>query len=160
MSNLNIYIDGNNLYRSAKELGFEIDYKKLRGWLRQKYNVNKVYLFIGLIPARVKFYEHLQSSGYILVFKQTISVGEKIKGNCDAELVLKTVSGFYTKSFDKCLLITGDGDFGCLVEFLKENKVIEGVISPDENKCSILLRNKNIEITFLNDLYHKFSDKA
>jgi len=160
MSNLNIYIDGNNLYRSAKELGFEIDYKKLRGWLRQKYNVNKVYLFIGLIPARVKFYEHLQSSGYILVFKQTISVGEKIKGNCDAELVLKTVSDFYTKSFDKCLLITGDGDFGCLVEFLKENKVIEGVISPDENKCSILLRNKNIEITFLNDLYHKFSDKA
>jgi len=160
MDKINIYIDGNNLYRSAKELGFEIDYKKFRGWLRQKYNANNIYLFIGLVPERVKFYEYLQSCGYILVFKQTVSVGEKIKGNCDAELVLKTVSDFYTKSFTKCFLITGDGDFGCLVEFLKENKVIDTVISPDENKCSILLRNKNIEITFLNDLYHKFSTRV
>lgn len=154
---INIYIDGNNLYRSAKELGFNIDYKKFRGWLRQKYNADVVYLFIGLVPERVKFYEYLQSCGYILIFKQTVSVGEKIKGNCDAELVLKTVSDFYSKSFLKCILITGDGDFGCLVEFLKEHDSIELILSPDEKKCSFLLRNKNIEITFLNELYHKFS---
>lgn len=160
MGKINIYIDGNNLYRSAKELGFEINYKKLRGWLRQKYNTDKVYLFIGLVPERVKFYEHLQSCGYILIFKQTVSVGEKIKGNCDAELVLRTVSDFYTKSFETCILITGDGDFGCLVEFLKENKSIRCIIAPDEKKCSILLRNKNTEITFLNDHYHKFSDRT
>ncbi len=160
MDKINIYIDGNNLYRSAKKLGFDIDYKKFRGWLRQKYGVSNVYLFIGLVPERVKFYEHLQSCGYVLIFKQTVSVGEKIKGNCDAELVLKTVSDLYTKSFSKCILITGDGDFGCLVEFLKENNAIERILSPDENKCSFLLRNKNVEITFLNDLYHKFSKKV
>ncbi len=159
MDKVNIYIDGNNLYRSAKELGFEIDYKKFRGWLRQKYSASSIYLFIGLVPERVKFYEHLQSCGYILVFKQTVSVGEKIKGNCDAELVLKTVSDFYTKSFTSCVLITGDGDFGCLVEFLKENNVMDIIIAPDKNKCSILLRNKNVEITFLNELYHKFSKR-
>lgn len=158
MEKINIYIDGNNLYRSAKELGFEIDYKKLRGWLRQKYNIHNAYLFIGLVPERVKFYEYLQSCGFILIFKQTISISEKIKGNCDAELVLKTVSDFYTKSFTSCILITGDGDFGCLVEFLRDNNVITGVISPDREKCSILIRNKNIEITFLNDIYHKFSN--
>ena len=159
MNKLNIYIDGNNLYRSAKELGFDIDYKKFRGWLRQKFNPNKVYLFIGLVPERVKFYEHLQSCGYILVFKQTVSVGEKIKGNCDAELVLKTTSDFYEKEFDSSILITGDGDFGCLVEFLKDKKSITEVLTPDEEKCSILIKNKNIKITFLNDLYHKFSNK-
>ncbi len=159
MDKLNIYIDGNNLYRSAKELGFEIDYKKFRGWLRQKYNPEFVYLFIGLVPERTKFYEHLQKSGYILVFKQTISVGEKIKGNCDAELVLKTVSDYYTKAFKSCILITGDGDFGCLVEFLKENNSMKLVVAPDESKCSILLKNKNVEITFLNRQYHKFSDR-
>lgn len=159
MSNLNIYIDGNNLYRSAKELGFEIDYKKFRGWLRQKYNPKNVFIFIGLVPERVAYYEYLQRSGYILVFKQTISVGEKIKGNCDAELVLKSVSDFYTKEFDQCMLITGDGDFGCLVEFLKERSSIAGVISPDGSKCSILIRNKNIEITFLNEHYSKFSNR-
>ncbi len=157
VNKVNIYIDGNNLYRSAKELGFDIDYKKFRGWLRQKYNTNNVYLFIGLVPSRTAFYEHLQESGYILIFKQTVSVGGKIKGNCDAELVLKTVSDFYTKAFTSCILITGDGDFGCLVEFLQNNKTISLVIAPDENKCSILLKNKNTEITFLNEHYHKFS---
>jgi len=160
VSKTNIYIDGNNLYRGAKELGFKIDYKKFRGWLRQKYNPHQVYLFIGLVPDRVKFYEHLQECGFILVFKQTVSVGGVVKGNCDAELVLKTISDFYTKSFASCILITGDGDFGCLVEFLEENKSLDCIISPDENKCSILLKNKNTEITFLNDLYHKFSKRA
>lgn len=157
MSRVNVYIDGNNLYRSAKELGFEIDYKKFRGWLRQKYSPTSAYLFIGLVPSRTSFYEHLQECGFILVFKQTISVEGTVKGNCDAELVLKTTSDFYTKAFDSCILITGDGDFGCLVEFLKNHTVINRIISPDKKKCSILLRNKNIEITFLNDLYHKFS---
>jgi uncharacterized LabA/DUF88 family protein len=159
VNKINIYIDGNNLYRSAKELDFEIDYKKFRGWLRQKYNPDKVYLFIGLVPERVKFYEHLQNCGYILVFKQTVSIGEKIKGNCDAELVLKATSDFYEKSFSSCILITGDGDFGCLVEFLKEKKSMSHIIAPDKKKCSFLLRNKNIEITFLNEHYHKFSNK-
>ena len=160
MIKTNIYIDGNNLYRGAKELGFEIDYRKFYGWLRQKYNATNMYLFIGLVPARVKFYEHLQECGFILVFKQTVSVGGVVKGNCDAELVLKTVSDFYTKAFDKCILVSGDGDFGCLVEFLNNNSVLDRIISPDEDKCSILLRNKNSEITFLNDHYHKFAPRS
>ncbi len=159
MSRINIYIDGNNLYRSAKELNYEIDYKKFRGWLRQKYNPTNVYLFIGLVPSRTSFYRYLQECGYILIFKQTVSVGGIVKGNCDAELVLKTTSDFYTKSFDKCILVTGDGDFGCLVEFLRENNAISLVIAPDNKKCSILVKNKNIEISFLNEHYHKFSTK-
>ena len=157
MNKLNIYIDGNNLYRSAKELGFEVDYKKFRGWLRQKYNPTSVYLFIGLVPQRIKFYEYLQECGFILIFKHTVSVGAIIKGNCDAEIVLKTVSDFYTKAFNSCILITGDGDFGCLVEFLINNSVMDTILAPNEKKCSILLKNKNIEITFLNEQYHKFS---
>jgi uncharacterized LabA/DUF88 family protein len=159
MNKINIYIDGNNLYRSAKELGYEIDYKKFRGWLRQKYSPTNTYLFIGLVPSRISFYEHLQECGFILVFKQTVSFGGTIKGNCDAELVLKTVSDFYTKAFTSCVLVTGDGDFGCLVEFLQTNKAINRIVSPDEKKCSILLKNKNTEITFLNEHYHKFSSK-
>ena len=157
MEKIHVYIDGNNLYRGAKELGFEIDYRKFRGWLRQKYDAHSVYLFIGLVPSNTSFYEHLQECGFILIFKQTISVEGTIKGNCDAELVLKTVSDFYTQAFTSCLLITGDGDFGCLVEFLQANKAIQGILSPNKKKCSILLRNKNVEITFLNEHYHKFS---
>lgn len=157
MSKINIYIDGNNLHRSAKELGFQIDYKKFRGWIGQKYQPVFVYLFIGLVPERKKFYEYLKMCGYTLFFKQTVSTAEKIKGNCDAELVLKNVTDFYTKSFDSCILITGDGDFGCLVKFLKENNSIYCIISPNQNKFSILLKNKNVKTTFLNEHYYKFS---
>jgi uncharacterized LabA/DUF88 family protein len=144
MRKFNVYIDGNNLYRSAKELGFKIDYKEFRGWLRQKHSPSFVYLFIGLVPSREKFYEYLQKCGYVLIFKQTVSVGERIKGNCDAELVLKTIIDFYEKSFTSSVLITGDGDFGCLVEFLRETESVDCIISPDRNKCSFLLRNKNV----------------
>ena len=154
---LHIYIDGNNLYRGAKELGYTIDYKKFRGWLRQKYNPAAVFLFIGHIPERKAFYTHLKESGYEIVFKQTVVINGSLKGNCDAELVLKAVSDYYTKTCSSCILITGDGDFGCLVEFLRDRNAIQRVISPDKNKCSILLRNKNIEITFLNEQYHKFA---
>ncbi len=82
-----------------------------------------------------------------------------IKGNCDAELILKAVSDFYTNAYVRCVLVTGDGDFGCLVAFLKEKGVFRTLISPDKNKCSILLRNKNVEIVFLNELYPKFSTR-
>lgn len=154
----NIYIDGNNIHKAAKELNFAIDYRKFRRWLGQKYNASNIYLFIGLVPSRTKFYEYLQECGFILIFKQTISVSGVIKGNCDAEIVLKTVSDFYTKSCSSFMIMTGDGDFGCLVEFLSKNSVLAGVIAPDEHKCSILLKNKNTKITFLNSHYHKFSD--
>jgi uncharacterized LabA/DUF88 family protein len=154
---LHIYIDGNNLYRAARELGFDIDYRKFRGWLRQKYQPGAVYLFIGLIPSRTAFYEYLQEAGYILVFKQTVSVGGSVKGNCDAELVLKAISDFYTKACTSSILVSGDGDFGCLVKFLRDNSAMTQILSPDREKCSILIRNKNVEITFLNEHYHKFS---
>ncbi len=156
----NCYIDGNNLYRAAKELGFKVDYKRFRNWMRQKYGVANVYLFIGLVPDRVKFYEYLQESGYILIFKPTVSVGGVIKGNCDAELVLKVVTDFYTEAYDDCIIVTGDGDFACLVEFLKEKDKLHLVLAPDREKFSFLIRNKYVEVTFLNDIYHKFSDKV
>jgi len=73
--------------------------------------------------------------------------------------VLKATSDFYTKKFDTCYLITGDGDFGCLVEFLKNNESITGVLAPDEKKCSILIKNKNVPVTFLNKIYHKFCEQ-
>jgi uncharacterized LabA/DUF88 family protein len=158
MVTTNIYIDGNNLYRAAKELNFEIDYKKFRGWLRQKYNAQDAYLFIGFVPARSSFYGYLQDCGFLLCFKQTTSIGGLVKGNCDAELVLKTTSDFYTKIFDTCILVTGDGDFGCLVEFLLMHSALSILIAPNEKKYSFLLKNKNTEITFLNSHYHKFSN--
>lgn len=155
--NINMYIDGNNLHQAAKELGFEIDYKKFRGWLGQKYHIKVAYLFIGFMKNRLAFYEYLERCGFCLIFKQTLIYRGVVKGNCDAELILKIISDFYKNSYDWCYLVSGDGDFSCIVEFLRDNNVFAAIISPDYNKCSIFLRDKNVEIVFLNNHYHKFS---
>lgn len=68
--NTNIYIDSANLHRASNELGFQIDYKKFRGWLRQKYNIEKAYMFIGLIPDNAKRYQYLEECGFILFLRK------------------------------------------------------------------------------------------
>jgi uncharacterized LabA/DUF88 family protein len=155
----NIYIDGANLHRAAAERRADIDYKKFRGWLRQKYAPDRVYIFIGLIPANVKLYNYLQECGFSLVFKETVSVGTEMKGNCDAELVLRSVSDFYTDVANRFVFITGDGDFACLVKFLLENNRAVSILAPHGGKCSFLLRKSGAELTYLNNIYHKFQKK-
>jgi uncharacterized LabA/DUF88 family protein len=157
MKALHIYIDGNNLHRSAKALGFDIDYKKFGVWLRQKYAPAKVYIFIGYIPDKYKLYEHLERCGFVLIFKKTAVLGGSVKGNCDAELVLKAVSDFYMRAYDSCILVSGDGDFGCLVEFLVKNNALYCIIVPDMKCSSFFLRSQNVDIFFLNKHYYKFS---
>lgn len=158
MANINIYIDGNNLHRRATELGFKINYRKFTGWLKQKYKASDVYLFLGFISKLKDYYDELADSGLILIFKEVVYSNNSVKGNCDVELALKVVSDFYTKNFTSCLLITGDGDFACLVDFLKSNKAFSGVIAPDKNTCSFLLKSNRTSVTFLNSHYHKFSE--
>ncbi len=160
MENTGIYIDGANLHKGSTELGHNIDYAKMRGWLRQKFGATKVYLFIGLIPQRTKLYKHLQEAGFILIFKETVTTSlGLIKGNCDAELVLQVVSDYYEKVFDGCVIVSGDGDFRCLVDFLVERQFPVSLLIPNKNKCSILLKRTSVPLLNLADHYHKFTCK-
>ena len=145
------YIDGANLHRGTKNLGWNLDYKRFRVWLRDKYHVETAYLFIGLIPKNKDLYTFLQEAGYILVYKEiTYDSDGKVKGNCDADLVLKMTSDFYEKSFDQAVLVSSDGDYAGLVKFLKEKKSFRALVSPSNN-CSFLLRKLNIPIVYLDE---------
>lgn len=144
------YIDGANLDKALKDLGWRLDYKRFRVWLKEKYGVNNAYIFLGLIPKHKNLYSNLQEAGFILMFKETTFDGEgKIKGNCDADLVLKAAVDFFEKKFDKAVLVSSDGDYACLVQFLKDKDALCSVISPS-NKCSFLLRKLNISLVYLN----------
>lgn len=143
------FIDGANLHKGVIELGCKLDYRRLRIWLKDKFNVANAYIFLGLIPSRKDLYADLQEMGYILVYKEiTYDGAGKIKGNCDAELVLKTVVDYYEKKFDQAVIVSSDGDYAGLVKFLKEKGVLNSVISPS-NKCSYLLRKLNIPLIYL-----------
>ena len=135
------YIDGANLHKGIAELGWQLDYKKFRVWLREKYSVDKAYIFLGFIAINTNLYRDLQNWGYTVIFKPTIPNGYgELKGNCDAEMVLQAVSDMYEQNYDHAMLITGDGDFACLVRFLNERKKLKVVLSPSHKKASVLLR--------------------
>jgi hypothetical protein len=153
------YIDGANLHKGVAGLGWKLDYRRFRVWLSEKYNVDIAYLFIGLIPRNKDMYTRLQEAGYVLVYKEVTYDGAgKAKGNCDADLVLKTVVDSYEKRFEKAVLVTSDGDYAGLAKFLKEKDAFGSLLSPSDN-CSLLLRKLNIPIVYLNSKRNNLARK-
>lgn len=144
------YIDAANLHKGIKDLGWHLDYKRFRVWLKEKYAVERAYLFIGLIPKYKDLYTYLQEIGFTLVFKETTFDGEgNVKGNCDADLVLHAMRDAYENNFMKAVLVSSDGDYASLVKFLREKNKFATILSPS-NKCSILLKRINVSIVYLN----------
>ncbi len=157
------FIDSQNLNLGIKDLGWKLDFQKFHKYLEEKYSVTKAYLFIGYVPGNESLYANLQNMGYICIFKPTLELikGKKVKGNVDAELVLHTMIQY--KNFDKAIIVSGDGDFYCLVEYLLNNNKLEMVLVPDERKYSALLKklsrpDKNI-FEFLNRKKNKLKLK-
>ncbi|MCL5093566.1 MAG: NYN domain-containing protein [Patescibacteria group bacterium] len=153
------FIDGQNLNLSIRELGWGLDERRFRTYLKEKYNVQKAYYFIGFMSENNDLYNNLQSNDYILIFKPTLKNKEgKVKGNCDADLVLQAMIDY--KNYDKAVLVTSDGDFYCLAKYLRENNKLLTVLAPNIEKCSILLkRSAGKQITFMNDLKQKLAFK-
>jgi len=145
------YIDGANLHKGNKSLGWKLNYKKFRVLLSEKYGVKTAYIFLGLIASYGALYKYLQESGFILIFKQVVYDGEgKPKGNCDANLVLRAVCDTYEKKYDKAVIVASDGDYAELVDFIKQRNGLRIVISPS-NKCSYLIRQQNIPLSYLDN---------
>jgi len=136
------FIDSNNLYLGLKSQGWKLDWRKFRQYLRHKYNVNKAYIFIGQVAGNEPLYTFLQECGYVLIFKPTLEQIDKgkikIKGNVDAELVLHTMIQY--ENYQKAIIVSGDGDFYCLIDFLqKKNKLLK-ILVPTKRFSSLLRR--------------------
>lgn len=153
------YIDGANLHKGISELGWQLDYKRFRIWLAEKYSVKKAYLFLGFIVTNTNLYRDLQDAGYTIIFQPTVvNRNGSIKGNCDAELVLQAVSDRYEEKCEKAVIVTGDGDFACLVKFFKERNKLESLLCPQHKKASVLLRKVAPErILFLERFRNRLS---
>jgi len=151
------FIDSQNLNLGVRAQGWRIDYKKFRLYLKNKYNIENAYLFIGQVDANQALYADLQQAGFILIFKPTVRYIQNgkvtVKGNVDAELVLYAAAKVYT-DYDKALIISGDGDFHCLVEYLAENDKLLHVVVPN-GKYSKLLRKFTRFIVRLDSLKDK-----
>jgi len=133
------FIDSQNLNLGVRSTGWQLDYTKFRQHLREKYGVCHAYMFIGYIPGNENLYTSLQRKGYILIFKPTLERSKTtIKGNVDAELVLHAMLEY--KHYDKAIIVSGDGDFYCLVEYLAKQKKLLRIITPNSRYSGLLRR--------------------
>jgi uncharacterized LabA/DUF88 family protein len=153
------FIDSQNLNLGTKSAGWTLDFGKFRLYLKNKYNVEKAYLFIGQMAGQESLYDQLQNMGYHLIFKPTteyeVDGVVTVKGNVDAELVLYA-SAKVIDNYKKAIIVTGDGDFYCLVEYLKEKDKLLHIMVPND-KYSKLLRKYTKDIVRINQLRRKLA---
>jgi len=150
------FIDGQNLYLGSKDAGINLSYKKFRVYLKEKYNVERCYLFIGYIAENRSIYDSLQDSGYLLKFKPVLPAkdGQKQKGDIDADLAFNVMR--YYKEYESAVLVTSDGDFDTLASYLRKKNKLIAVISPNKEKCSALLEKAaQDKMFYLQDIGNK-----
>ncbi len=153
------FIDAQNLNLGIKSLGWNLDFKKFRVYLQEKYKVNTAYMFIGYMQQNQDLYQSLQKAGYVLIFKPTLPDKDgKVKGNVDADMVLQAMIDL--DKYKKAIIVTSDGDFYSLVKYLYEQSKLQVVLSPYVETCSSLLKQTAKEkIYFMNNLKRKLEYK-
>ncbi len=147
------FIDSQNLNLAIQDQGWKLDFARFRVYLKEKYGVTKAFLFIGYIEGNNQLYISLQSAGFLCIFKPTLEYKDgSTKGNCDAELVLHAMIEY--PNYDKAIIVTGDGDFYCLAQYLLEKDKLSAILIPNRLKFSALLKFKIFRqyLRFMNDL--------
>ena len=152
--NIYAFIDSQNLNLSIRDQGWVLDFKRFRKYLEDKYKVEKAFIFIGYVATNESLYTSLQKDGHILIFKPTLYLKDgRVKGNVDAELVFQVMIKY--SNYSKAIIVTGDGDFYCLVDYLKKQNKLGRLMVPNRFKYSSLLRKFVPEIVFMNNLKGK-----
>jgi len=134
---LALFIDGSNLYATAKALDFDIDYKLLRQEFMRRGKLLRAFYYTALLendeysPIR-PLADWLNYNGFSMVTKAakefTDSQGRrKIKGNMDIELAVDAME--IAPHVDHIVLFSGDGDFRSLVEAVQRQGVRVSVVS-------------------------------
>jgi uncharacterized LabA/DUF88 family protein len=155
------FIDSQNVHLNIGSQGWNLNWGRFRVYLREHYGVSNAYLFIGFVDGNNHLYKSLQEAGFICIFKPTLQYKDgTTKGNCDAEMVLHAMIEY--PHFDKAVIVTGDGDFHCLVKYFVEQDKLASLLIPNRKQYSALLKMKMFRphLRFMNELqnllaYHK-----
>jgi len=148
------FIDGTNLNKSLKEEGWDLHEKRFRVYLEENYSVAVAYYFIGRLGDFEELYDNLTKKGYELVFKKAFRTPDgNIKGNVDAEIVLKAMIEY--DKYEKAVIVTSDGDISCLISYLEEKDKLQVVLAPSRKSCSALVKKAaKGYLRYMDDLKH------
>ena len=150
------FIDSQNLNLGVQKIGWKMDWHKFRIWLADNYGVTKAFMFIGYMQDNESLYEQMYDHGFLVVLKPTLEIkgaqqephagdkpGERspdekptVKGNIDADLVMYAMKEM--PNYDKAVIVSGDGDFFGLIEYLIEQKKFLKMLAPNRRFSTLL----------------------
>ncbi len=153
------FIDSQNLNLGTQRMGWKLDWRKFRQFLKDKYDVSQAYMFIGYMSENEALYEYMHELGFLVVLKPTVDVSQShenlqkaehaakpkdgeekeksiVKGNIDADLVLYTMKEL--ANYDKAIIVSGDGDFFSLAEYLEQQGKLDHILTPNWQYSSLL----------------------
>lgn len=151
------FIDSQNLNVGVQKFGWKMDWVKFRKFLSDNYDVNNAYMFIGYVPEFENLYEQMHEAGYLVVLKPTFDMTrpqpeapdpvpapadaaapspepeekKPVKGNIDADMVLWAMKEL--PHYDKAVIVSGDGDFYSLVEYLHQLGKLAKLLTPNQH---------------------------
>ena len=136
-SRIALFIDGANLYSTAKTLGFDIDYKRLLREFQARGELLRAFYYTAVVEDQEfssirPLVDWLDYNGFTVVTKATkefvdSSGRRKVKGNMDIELAVDAME--LAEHLDEMILFSGDGDFRSLVEAVQRRGVRVTVVS-------------------------------
>jgi len=125
-----VFIDASNVYYSQRELGWKIDFHKLKRFFEENVELGNIYYYTAYDPEYDKqrqFLDFLEITGYIVRKKEVKFIkdcnqkkGGIYKGNLDVELTIDAVNN--KDNFQSFVLFSGDSDFEALIKFMKIHK--------------------------------------
>jgi uncharacterized LabA/DUF88 family protein len=132
-----VFIDGANLYATAKTLGFDIDYRRLLEEFQNRGTLLRTFYYTAIVEdqeysALRPLIDWLDYNNFTVVTKATkefidANGRRKVKGNMDIELTVDAME--LAEHIDEMVLFSGDGDFRSLVEAMQRHGVRVTVIS-------------------------------
>jgi len=141
-----LFIDGANLYATARALDMEIDYKALRGYFSDKGRLVRAFYYTAILedqeysPLR-PLIDWLDYNGFTLVTKPVKEFIDehgrrKIKGNMDIEIAVDMLN--ISEALDHVILFSGDGDFRRLLEAIQRRGTRVTVVSSNTTQPSMI----------------------
>jgi len=122
---------------------WKIDLKRFRTYLRENCDVSEAYYFLGYLNENNEdLYNNIQKAGFIVIFKEhTALLKSKKKGNIDTDLVFEVMKNLVDNpDFTKVVLVSGDGDYKKLVNYLISKDRFDKILFPNKKFASSLYK--------------------
>lgn len=145
---LNITLQEINLSDCKCGNGWKIDLLKFRIYLKENYYVKEAYYFLGYLQDdNNELYTEIQKAGFIVLFKEHNKFAKsKKKGNVDTDIVFEIMKNLIDNSdFNKTILVSGDGDYLKLVQYLIDKDRFKKILFPNKKFASSLYKKLGSE---------------